>query len=361
MKKTIKQVLYLLCVLILAFFFVRQYLYVGGKPKIVGSQDFPLTEKWNVCVGDKVKEISTDGNEKIFTKTDKELSAYNLNSGELIWNTPLEGEVEPFPPISAGDKIFVLDNKNLSVFDMRTGDVLWKKLLQDPVAWIPDASEKYVLFNPYSDRVFVLDALSGKKIWETEGARGRTQAHIYHDKIFIVNYGVKVFDAISGEFLWELNNDSTTTDLSMMKNELLFFVEIPNNNSFYLVAYNTNIKKEMWRISFLNKIPNRLYVYDDVLFLYEDAAIVQINAKTGGINWMKDFSYPVDFAIADGNVYTLGNFNRIIHSLDITSGKDLGTLQISTPRLLGTNGQEMISVGENLVFSRGCEIFVYGN
>ncbi len=359
MKKL--RALIILLVLIIASVVVRQYIYEQFTPKSLEDHMFPLTEKLRLCVGDKIKEISTDGNEKIFVKTNKELSAYDLTSGDLIWSAPLKKQVESFPAIAVGERVFVSEDENLWAFDLKTGSVLWKFPLEGTRARILDASDQFVLLNYISDRVFVFDAMSGKKLWEIPGARGWTQAHIYNDKIFIVDYGIKAFDATTGSLLWELNNNSTTTGLSVMGNEILYFMEFPNSEGFDLVAYNIVIEKELWRRSFVDNSPKRLYVDDDVLFLPQNNALYQLNTKAGEINWTKQFSDPTNLSVIDGNVYVLEQFNRIIYVLNIKSGEELGSLQVSTPRVLGTETQEMISTETSLVFSRGCEIFVYRN
>lgn len=360
MKKTIQASLILL-IFTTAFVIVRQYIYEQLTPKALGDYVFPLTEKWSLCVGDKIKEISTDGNEKILVKINKELLTYDLTSGDLIWSASLKKQVESFPSISAGESVFVSDNENLWAFDLQTGSVLWKSPLDGADILIPDASNEFVLLNSISDRIFVFDAGSGKKLWETQGARGYTQAYIYKDMIYIVDYGIKAFDAASGNLLWELDNNATPTGLSVFRDGILYFLEFPDDETFDLVAYNTIIKRELWRQNFIYNSPNKLYVYDDILFLPENNVLYQINNKTGEINWVKEFSDPTNLSIIDGNVYVFEQFNRIIHALDIESGTELGSLQISTPRVLSTETQEMISAGSNLIFSRGCEIFVFGN
>jgi len=338
-----------------------QYIYEQDTPRMLGNRAFPLTEKWRQCVSEQIQEISTDGHKIILVKTKKSLSAYDLVSKDLIWVIPVKEQAGYFPLIPIGGKVFVSDEEILWAFDLKTGSVLWKSSLDGTDVLIPDASEKFVLLNSISDRVFVFDAVSGQKLWETQGARGYTQSYIYNDTIYIVDYGIKAFDATSGNLLWELNNNSTPTGLSVFGDGVLYYLEFPDDETFDLVAYNTIIKKELWRQNFVDNSPNRLYVYDEILFLPENNALYQINTKTGEINWVKEFSDPTNLSVIDGNVYVFEQFNRIIHALDLESGTDIGSLQISTPRVLSTETQEMISTESRLIFSRGCEVFVFGD
>ncbi|MBI5353108.1 MAG: hypothetical protein HZB50_10760 [Chloroflexi bacterium] len=70
---------------------------------------------------------------------------------------------------------------------------------------------------------------------------------------------------------------------------------------------------------------------------------------------------PEDLSFIDKNIYVLDPPYEIIYALDKESGEELGSLQIALfPFSIETDPQKMVSTGVNLVFIRGCEIFVYG-
>jgi len=239
-------------------------------------------------------EISADGNGTILAKTRNALSAYDQDTGSLVWTVSIGNQRESFPAVIAGERVFVSDKKQLWAFDLKTGKELWKSPLTSADTWVPAASNKYVLLNSISDHIDVYDAESGVKLWGIPGGRGYTQAYIDDNTIYVVDRGVKALDAITGDILWELDNHRAT-GFSTFGNGILYYMEYPGDNTF------------------------------------------------------------------DLNVYVLELFSRIIHTLNIENGNELGSLQIAPQRILGTETQEMVSIGTNLVFSRGCEVFVYGD
>lgn len=339
---------------------IINYIYQQITPRVLGESEFPLREKWSLCVDEQIQEISSDGNEKILVKTNKALSAYDLDSGNLIWMTPIKGQRESFPSVIVGERVFVSDKDQLWAFDLKTGRALWKSPLDSADTWVPDASEKFVLLNSISDRIDVYDAESGGKLWGIPGGRGYTQAYIDDNTVYIVDRGVKALDAVTGDILWELDN-SRATGFSTFGSGIIYYMEYPGDETFDLIAYNAKSRKELWRVNFPDNSPSRLYLYNRFLFMTENEALYQIASENGETKWQKALSAPTNLSFIGNNVYVLELFSRIIHTLNIENGNELGSLQVAPQRILGTETQEMVSIGTNLVFSRGCEVFVYGD
>lgn len=305
-------------------------------------------------------EISADGNGTILAKTRNALSAYDQDTGSLVWTVSIGNQRESFPAVIAGERVFVSDKKQLWAFDLKTGKELWKSPLTSADTWVPAASNKYVLLNSISDHIDVYDAESGVKLWGIPGGRGYTQAYIDDNTIYVVDRGVKALDAITGDILWELDNHRAT-GFSTFGNGILYYMEYPGDNTFDLIAYNTESRKELWRVNFPDNSPSGLYLYNKFLFMAENEALYQIDSDIGETKWRKALIAPTNLSFIGNNVYVLELFSRIIHTLNIENGNELGSLQIAPQRILGTETQEMVSIGTNLVFSRGCEVFVYGD
>jgi outer membrane protein assembly factor BamB len=338
---------------------------------MLGQSTFPLKEKWSLCIGENIRDISTNGNGKVFVKTNTSLSIYDQDTGSLAWTSSIKSQGESFPPIAVGERVFVSDSEQLWAFDLKTGRTLWKSVLdssnpENANTWVPDASEKYVLLNSISDHVYVYDAASGNKLWETQGGRGYTQAYIDNDKVYIVDRGIKAFDALTGKLLWRLDHNRVT-GVSAFGNGVIYYIEHPGNETFDLVAYRAKTRSELWRISFTDNdgpvttSPVGLYIHDNLLFMTQLGFIYRINPENGSVNWKKESSSPEDLSIIGKNIYVLNPFDGIIHALDIESGADLASLQISFYKIIGIHLSRMESTGTNLIFTRGCEVFVYGN
>lgn len=373
MKKFLKTAVILLVAIEIVFiiiFATLSYIYNQITPRTLGQSAFPLKEKWSLCVGENIRDISTNRNGIILVKTNESLSAYNEDRGILMWKSPINSQTESFPPIVADERVFVSDSEYLWAFELETGEVLWKAPLDSTDTWVPFASDKFVLLNSISNRIDVYDTASGKKLWETEGDRGYTKAYIDQDKIYIIDNGIKVFDAVTGNPLETVDNN-LNTDLSTFGNGAIYYTEyhgigvFDGDGTYDLVAYNVKAKDELWRINFTDydsssDNPISLYVHDNFLFITQLGFVYRINPENGVIQWKREFSNPENLSVIGENIYVLTPFDGIIHSLDIESGKDAGSLQISFKKIVNTQSQRMVNTEANLAFARGCEVFVYG-
>ncbi len=367
--KKIQKIAIILAAFIIIFVATLNYIFQQITPKPLNQSGFPLHEKWSLCVDDHIIDVSSDENGKILVKTKKSLSAYDSNSGSQLWIFPINvnSHVNSFPSITTKEQVFISGVDYLWALDSKSGKKLWEAPLdfRDNNTKILDASKEFVLLNRVSGYVYVYDAISGDKLWEAQGARGYTEAYIDHDKIYIVDDGIKAFDAGTGNPIWELNNHRPT-GLSIFDGEVIYYkeyMEYFGDGSYDLVAYNVKTKKELWRINFAGDSAglSGLYTYGEFLFMTDNSALYQTNPENGLINWKKGLSDSMDLSFIGETVYVFEKFHRVIHALDIESGKELGSLLISSPRVLGFVTQEMVSTGINLAFSRGCEVFIYGD
>jgi outer membrane protein assembly factor BamB len=328
-------------------------------PRLLGTDLFPLQRQRSFCVDQKIRELSSDGNDAILVKTDNAISAYSVKSGTLIWSIPIKKQVLSFPPRIAGDKGYVSDDETIFAFNLITGSLLWEAPLDGKSSWIPDASNKFVLLNSVSDHIDIYDAESGAKLWSVLGGRGFTPAFIGNDAVYIVDRGLKAMDAASGKLLWQVSNNRPT-GLATYNNGVLYFIEYQSDQTFDVVAYSVKISSELWRTNFVDDSPNGLYIYDQFLFMAENSGVREINAADGKTNWIIRSSDPTNLTFVDQNLYVLEQFHREIHAVNILNGEKLASLQASFPRVFGSRSQEMVSTGSSIVFSQGCKVHVYG-
>ncbi len=327
-------------------------------PRQLGDSIFPLEETSKFCVNEKILDISFSDNKSVLIKTSKTLKSYNPDTGKIMWSVPIEEQISSFPPISASQRVFVSGKKYLWAFDLWTGELIWKTTLQSENTWVTDASTKFVLLNSLSDSVYVYDAVTGSKVWSIRVGRGYTKSYIAQNVVYIIDHGIKALDAFSGDLLWNINYDRDT-GLSAMEDEVIYYLEYPGDNTFELVAYQTKIREEKWRISFVDNGAKDLYIHENWLLLADKKTLYKLNTEDGYLSWQRPFSDPTNISFLDNNVYVLEQFHRIIHAVDIDDGRDIGSLQISSPRIIGFEGQEMVSTKINLAFSRGCEVFIF--
>lgn len=368
--KKIQKIAIILTIGVVIVVTILNYIYHRITPRTLGETAFPLSEKWRICVDENIRDISTNGNGIVLVKTNTTLSAYNENTGILMWKSFIKSQRESFPPIVSDEKVFVSDSENLWAFELDTGKILWKAILDSTDTWVPYALDKFVLLNSLSNRVDVYEATSGKKLWEADGDRGYTKAYIDQDKVYIIDNGIKVFEAISGDLQETVDNNSIT-DLSTFGNGVIYYTKyhgtgiFDGDGTYDLIAYNVKTKDKLWKINFTEndsdyKHPINLYTYDNFLFMSQLGFVYRINPENGEIKWKRKFSNPKNLSIIDDNLYILTPFDGIIRSVDIESGMETSSLQISFQKIINTQSQRMINTETNLVFTRGCEVFVYG-
>lgn len=368
--KKLRKIAIIISIGIVAAFTAINYIYQQITPRTLGDSTFPLKEKWSLCVDEKIRDISTNETGIVFVKTDESLSAYNGDRGILMWKSPINSQRDSFPPIVADEKVFVSDSEYLWAFELKTGKALWKAPLDSADTWVPYASEKFVLLNSISNRVDVYDTASGEKLWGTEGDRGYTNAYIDQNKVYIIDNGIKVFDAVTGNPPETMENN-LKTDLSTFGNGVIYYTEyhgvgiFDGDGTYDLVAYSAEAKDELWRTNFADDNsdsdnPISLYFHNNYLFLTQLGYVYQINPENGAIKWKREFSNPKNLSVIGESIFVLTPFDGIIYSLDIESGKDTGSLQISFHKIINTQSHQMSNTENNLVFTRGCEVFVYG-
>jgi len=358
--KSLKKILLVFIIFLILLGVILNFNNGERYSRTLRQSNFPLKREWSTCVDGEILEISTDGHRFILTKTNEKISAYDRQNGELMWSFPVNGQSESFPSVIADGQVFVSDYKYLWSIDLETGTELWQSSLSSSDTWIPYATDSYVLLNSRSEAMDVYDAKSGVKLWGVPVGRGYTKAYISSDTIYIVDRGVKAFDAFTGNVLWQLEN-RLVTGYSAFEKDILFYIEYPGDNTFDLVAYDTKLRTELWRTNFLDETPRGLYANGKFLFMAESKMLYQIDTGTGKIKWKKVLSVPTNLSFIGDNVYVLERFYRKIYAVNINSGNELGYLQVAPQRFVGTETQEMISLKNDLAFSKGCEVFVYGN
>lgn len=359
----------ILAIAIVSVFIALNYINKEITPRTLGQTGFPLKEKWNTCINENIQSISTDGRGGIFIETRTALKSYSQTTGKLIWTANVTTSRQfRFPPKIVDDKVIIEDNENLSALDIKSGRLLWKTpwktLFGGNTAWIADVSEKFILLNTISDSVIIYDTKIGKKLWEVHGGRGYTQAFIDHDTVYIVDRGVKAYQASNGNLLWEINNERAT-GLSAFHKNILYYMEYPGNETIDLVAYDTEKQKELWRNNIVannppSTSPSGLDVYNDFLYMTQYSHVYRLNPETGEVYWSIKFNTPTDVTFVDDKIYILNPASETIYALDSESGKELGALRIALfPYSLNTESPKMGSTGSSLVFVKGCKIFLY--
>lgn len=327
-------------------------------PMPIGASGFPLTEKWRRKLDSTILDISVGSSSSaVFIKTTDSLIALNQKSGDLIWKAKVGSQVSSRPAIEAGEKVFVTDKNQLWAFDAVSGEVLWSQLLEDTSSWVTDASNDIVLVNLVSHNISAYDAKTGAKLWSTEVGRGYIQAYVENQLVYIVDRGITAYNALHGNQIW--HRDQSATGQSVFANGVIYFLEY-SGREVEVIAFDTNNKREVWKIGYKDEGRQKLYFYNKNLIMTDSSAIYGIDQKSGMTEWKLKLSNPENVSYLDEKLYTMEQFTRIIHAINIGNGSNSNAMILSFPRLIDSDNQIMVTTDQYLVFSRGKEVFTYG-
>lgn len=246
----------------------------------------------------KVVGIDTSSNLFVFDENLKILKKKRIYKRKLYGDYNLK-----FSLGYVGGKIIVSDNiGNIQAFDSKNLDRKWINNLSAPFrSEIKIYNENIYLINSNS-KIFSINSKDGAINWSYETSseiiKGNFsyQIAVSNNKLLFLNDSGEVYclDLIKKNILWSFVIDKeifANTPLIikstpfLIKNDFLFFST--NFGSFFSV--NINNGEIIWKkdISVINKI----YLFDDMLFLTKDRNLIILSYKDGKILFNKNFSY----------------------------------------------------------------------
>jgi outer membrane protein assembly factor BamB len=140
-----------------------------------------------------------------------------------------------------------------------------------------------------------------------------------------------------------------------------------NSRVYYItenltVAFDARDRLELWKLDY--KFSNigfpSLKIKEPSLFLLDGDAANLVDKKTGKSIWHIDVSQPSNLAIMGNRVYIFEGVNRVVHVVDVETGRKIGALSISSPQLWFTDSQDMVSIDGVLLISSGDKVLGYG-
>ncbi len=336
------------CLLILGCYFFQSYSFAPFT-----SSTLPLKEKWSRNLRDNITEISgTEDGRFIFARTTNTVYALETNTGDVKWSFSLTPQVEMSPPIVANDKIYVADSNTLWALNLENGQPTWKQPLLEPRGWVTDATTKAVLVNQISTDIRAYDAATGHLLWSVDVGAGPIHAYIDDNLVYVPDYGIKAINLLTGETVW--SKGTAVIGESGYKNGVIYFTSEDN-----IVTFDTRQQKEIWRKTFSSNGFRKFKISDNIVFVTDADYLYAFNILNGNLMWKEALEQPENPSIIEGRVYVTEGFNRVIQAFDIETGKNLGSLRISLPKLLITENQDVAAVGDMLLVSKGKKLFAY--
>jgi outer membrane protein assembly factor BamB len=268
-----------------------------------------------------------------------EIMALNGDTGEILWR--VQNSV-PFSnaPTVRGNQIFVASqDSRLQAFNIETGERIWEHLAITEEATIIGASsvavsEQIVVAGFNSGEVVALSPINGNVLWGDSLTSRGTQVTplsklnaivgrpvIDRDRVFVTSHGGRTaaIDIRSGERIWTTDVGSIETPWVMGDYLLLMSLE----------GQLVSLSREQGRVRWLTQLPSfedeadregrirwagPLLAGGQVILASSDGRLVSVNPVSGEIIAYKDINEPVNVTpvVADGTLYVLTDEGSLI-------------------------------------------------
>lgn len=268
-----------------------------------------------------------------------EIMALNGDTGEILWR--VQNSV-PFSnaPTVRGNQIFVASqDSRLQAFNIETGERIWEHLAITEEATIIGATsvavnEQIVVAGFNSGEVVALNSVNGAVLWTDSLTSRGTQVTplsklnaivgrpvIDRDRVFVTSHGGRTaaIDIRSGERIWTTDVGSIETPWVMGDYLLIMSLE----------GQLVSLSREQGRVRWLTQLPSfedeedrdgrirwagPLLAGGQVVLASSDGRLVSVNPVTGEIIAYQNIEEPVNVTpvVADGTLFVLTDEGSLI-------------------------------------------------
>jgi outer membrane protein assembly factor BamB len=303
--------------------------------------------------GQTLKLVPAIGNGKIFAADrDGLVQARDLTTGNLAWEVEIEDENEDEvhfsggPGLGATAVILGSNNGEVIALNIDSGAVLWKTPVSSEVMSVPAVAGGIAIVRTTDGSVIALNEKTGQKVWSYEHnvpaltVRGTGAPLIIEDTIIegYDNGKLMALRLADGKYVWE---SSVTIPKGRSEVERLVDIDVDPIESLgviYTASYNGGSAAVsildgdvLWRNE---AVSSHTGLSQDEQYLYISNSaghVLQLDKRTGSSLWeQKDLhgrrlTSPVAY---QGNV-VVGDFDGYVHWLSSTDGRQLARVQVA--------------------------------
>lgn len=164
---------------------------------------------------------------------DKNLYAFNSETGAKVWTAPTEQLINSSPAVSNGVVYVGSFDRYVYALDEATGAVKWKSTTYDSIGASPTVSNGVVYIGSYDQNLYAFDAVTGAKLWKSPTtARIGSSPTVSNGIVYIGSFDNKLyaFDATTGALKW-----STPTG------GRVFSSPVVSNGTVYVGSYDKHL------------------------------------------------------------------------------------------------------------------------
>lgn len=306
----------------------------------------------------------------------EDLSAFNLNNGDLIWSYSLENYILP-PTIKDGVIFFASSNDNeVIALNSNDGSEVWITNVS-----IGSSSPTYQNGILLVDNV-ALDANTGQVLWQFDGSVDASPDSVestaysfgpstYNNLVYysgferFSNYQTNEFiyavNINSGEEVWRQNIDNQeyggkTSIIAISENTLFFTTR--DGNPYYRYALNATTGEEIWKLENSNytQIESSPAIGYGKVIINMYGGLYAFDKNTGQAIWNfspSDSDSANNPVIADNKVFIAGD--DFLYAIDVNSGTELWKSNVYSGGLFDT---EPVISGGKVIYNNGISLSI---
>ncbi len=296
----------------------------GVNPQhVIGNlkAGFDLQELWSNNFGKGISKRDillaspvVKGN-NIFVMDSKGLvSAFDINSGERLWENNLTANIGGFKETKSRASGLAVDDGTLfattgfgGVFAMNAenGTPKWRKVMESPIRIAPTVTDKMLLVQTVDNKLYALDKATGHELWrfgvaheDTVIAGGAAPAYDADDNVVVAGFSngeIVVLNAAVGTPLW----------------------------SEMLVS-----NKQVTSTTEINTIGAYPIVQDGVIYAISNSNIMlAIDMRSGEKLWEREIGSMQNMLLAGDYLFVISNRN-ILYAIDKNDGETIWSMDV---------------------------------
>ena len=316
------------------------------------KQTVSVTQRWSANVGSNSKKIyvrlqpKVDGDRIYAAGAKGRVSAYNVDSGQLLWQVdtglPLRGGR------GSGDGLVLLGTADAEVIalDRNSGAERWRAKVSSEVLAAPSAAEGVAVVRSIDGRIYGFSSENGKRIWIHDSSvpvltlRGTSAPVISNGAVIVGLSNGKLVALLlkNGSRLWE-----SRIAIPRGRSELERIVDIDAdpivaNGVVHVATYQGNVATvalENGRSLWNRKMSSHAGIGADSKVLYitdEDSAVWALDRRSGSSYWKleKLRARKLSAPAAYGDYVVVGDLEGYVHFLDSKSGAFAARLRVGS-------------------------------
>ena len=185
------------------------------RPSYTDNLSFPQVRiKWTKQEqGDIGSGVAISGKRVIYTNTNGDIKAVDLQSGSQRWQFTAKGKIYATPLVSGKRVIIPCTDGNIYCLDARNGHVLWQQATGKAIVSSAALYRDLAIVAGSDGHCRAWNIATGKQQWDFDSVRNfvETKPLVYKDKVYFGSWGNDFYalDAASGKRIWTWNNGAS--------------------------------------------------------------------------------------------------------------------------------------------------------